>query len=64
MQVVITGGAVMLGKKLAKTGDFHAGAAVRKAHRKIRERIAFMARDRAMDGDVRTITAMIAERAL
>jgi len=53
-----------LAKALAKTGDFHAGAAVRNAHAKIRERVAFMARDRAMDGDVRTITAMIAERAL
>jgi histidine ammonia-lyase len=53
-----------LAKALAKTGDFHAGAAVRKAHAKIRERVAFMARDRAMDSDVRTITAMVAERAL
>ena len=49
---------------LAETRDFHAGDAVRRAHAKIREHIAFMARDRAMDGDVRTITAMIAERAL
>jgi histidine ammonia-lyase len=53
-----------LAKALAKTGDFHAGAAVRDAHAKIRERIAFMARDRAMDGDVRTITEMIASRVL
>jgi histidine ammonia-lyase len=53
-----------LTKALAETHDFHAGEAVRRAHAKIRERIAFMARDRALYGDVRTITAMISERAL
>ena len=53
-----------LAKALAKAGDFHAGTAVRAAHAKIRERVAFMARDRAMDGDVRTITAMVAERSI
>ncbi|HEY6893166.1 MAG TPA: aromatic amino acid lyase [Rhodanobacteraceae bacterium] len=51
-------------KALAETRDFHAGAAVREAHAKIRARVAFMARDRAMDGDVHTITAMIAARAI
>ncbi len=44
---------------LAGSEDFHAGGAVRAAHARIRERIAFMARDRAMDGDVRTICTMI-----
>jgi histidine ammonia-lyase len=53
-----------LAKALAKTGDFHAGAAVRKAHAKIREHVAFMARDRAMDRDVRTITELVARRAI
>jgi histidine ammonia-lyase len=53
-----------LAKALAKAGDFHAGAAVRAAHAKIRERIAFMARDRAMDGDVARICELIAIRAL
>jgi histidine ammonia-lyase len=53
-----------LAKALAKAGDFHAGTAVRKAHAKIRERIAFMARDRAMDGDVARICELIAIRAL
>jgi histidine ammonia-lyase len=53
-----------LTRALANAQDFHAGAAVRRAHAKIRERIAFMPSDRAMDGDVRTITKMIAERAV
>jgi len=53
-----------LAKALAGTGDFHAGAAVREAHAKIRERIAFMARDRAMDGDVAAVCELIASRAL
>ncbi len=44
---------------LAASEDFHAGGAVRAAHARIRQRIAFMARDRAMDGDVRTICTMI-----
>jgi histidine ammonia-lyase len=53
-----------LAKSLAEAADFHAGAAVKRAHAKIRERIAFMARDRAMDGDVRAICELVKARAL
>jgi len=45
---------------LGEAGDFHAGTAVRDAHARIRERIDFMSRDRAMDGDVRRICDMVA----
>lgn len=48
---------------LANVGDFHAGAAVRKAHDALRKRIGFMARDRAMDGDVRTVCELVRQRA-
>ena len=37
---------------LAEAGDFHGGSAVREALEKLRGQIAFMQRDRAMDGDV------------
>jgi histidine ammonia-lyase len=50
-----------LAESLAGAADFHAGAAVRAAHAKIRERIAFMQRDRAMDGDVRTMCGLVEE---
>jgi len=50
-----------LAKSLAEAADFHAGAAVRAAHAKVRERIAFMARDRAMDGDVRVACDIVRE---
>jgi histidine ammonia-lyase len=53
-----------LAKALAEAADFHAGAAVSRAHAKIRERIAFMARDRAMDGDVRAVCELVKDRAL
>jgi len=49
-----------LAQSLADAPDFRAGTAVQRAHAKIRERIAFMERDRAMDGDVRAICALIA----
>jgi histidine ammonia-lyase len=47
---------------LANVGDFHAGVAVRKAHDAVRKQIGFMARDRAMDGDVRAICQLVRER--
>ena len=47
-------------KALAEQADFHPGNAVREAFARIRQEIAFMQRDRAMDGDVRRITAMVA----
>ena len=49
---------------LADAGDFHAGNAVREAHGRIREHIAFMRRDRAMDGDVKAICDLVAARAI
>ncbi len=48
-----------LATSLADAADFHAGAAVRDAHATIRETIAFMSRDRAMDGEVRAVCAMV-----
>ena len=51
-------------KALGEAGEFRAGHAVRKAHAKIREAIDFMQRDRAMDGDVRRICALVASNAL
>lgn len=47
---------------LTNVGDFHAGEAVRKAHDTLRRRIDFMPRDRAMDGDVRTICELVRQR--
>ncbi|MEO7063216.1 MAG: aromatic amino acid ammonia-lyase [Dokdonella sp.] len=44
---------------LAQAPDFHAAPAVSAAHAKIREHIAFMSRDRAMDGDVRTMCELV-----
>ena len=49
---------------LATAEDFHAGQAVRAAHARVRERIAFMPRDRAMDGDVRRICELVASGVL
>jgi len=52
-----------LSESLATAADFHAGRAVAEAHALLRERIAFMARDRAMDGDVRAACELLAEGA-
>ena len=51
-----------LAQSLAQAADFHAGAAVRAAHAQIREQVGFMARDRAMDGDVKTMCDWLAAR--
>uniref|UniRef100_UPI002BF12824 aromatic amino acid ammonia-lyase n=1 Tax=Dokdonella sp. TaxID=2291710 RepID=UPI002BF12824 len=51
-------------KALINAGEFHAGVAVRKAHAKIRESIDFMQRDRAMDGDIRSICALVSSNVL
>ncbi|HEY9131717.1 MAG TPA: aromatic amino acid lyase [Dyella sp.] len=48
---------------LAEVGDFHAGEAVREAHAMLRRQVGFMARDRAMDADVRTVCELVRERA-
>lgn len=53
-----------LTEALAGVGDFHAGTAVRKAHDVIRGYIDFMSRDRAMDGDVRTVCELVSRRAI
>ncbi|QNK01831.1 HAL/PAL/TAL family ammonia-lyase [Dyella telluris] len=47
---------------LANVGDFHAGSTVRKAHDALRKHIGFMSRDRAMDGDVRTVCELVRQR--
>jgi histidine ammonia-lyase len=49
---------------LAQAGEFHAGEAVRAAFGRIREAIPFMHRDRAMDGDIQRICALVARGAL
>lgn len=48
---------------LAEVGDFHAGEAVRDAHTVLRQQIGFMARDRAMDLDVRVVCELVRDRA-
>jgi histidine ammonia-lyase len=53
-----------LTRSLAEVGDYHAGAAVRRAHDRLRQHIGFMHRDRAMDGDVRTVCELVASGAL
>jgi histidine ammonia-lyase len=45
---------------LAAADDFHGGGAVRAALAALREHIAFMQRDRAMDGDVRAVCELVA----
>lgn len=45
---------------LANADEFHAGIAVQAALARIRQQISFMPRDRAMDGDIRAITALVA----
>jgi histidine ammonia-lyase len=45
---------------LAGADEFRAGTAVRTALTRVREHIAFMPRDRAMDGDIRRICDLVA----
>jgi histidine ammonia-lyase len=45
---------------LASAEDFHGGVAVRRALANLREHIAFMQRDRAMDGEVRLMCELVA----
>ena len=52
-----------LTEALAEVGDFHAGEAVRAAHAVLRQQIGFMARDRAMDTDVRVVCELVRDRA-
>ncbi|WP_350017042.1 aromatic amino acid lyase [Rhodanobacter sp. IGA1.0] len=52
-----------LAAALAGAGDFHAGASVREAHATLRGQIGFMHRDRAMDGDIRAVCALVRDGA-
>lgn len=52
-----------LTEALAAAEAFQPGLAVSQAHDLLREQISFMHRDRAMDADVRTVCAMVRERA-
>lgn len=52
-----------LAAALTATGDFHAGSKVRDAHAILRRHIGFMHRDRAMDGDVQTVCALVQQGA-
>jgi histidine ammonia-lyase len=46
---------------LAQSEEFHAGSAVRKAFVKVRERVNFMQRDRAMDQDVQRVCELVSK---
>jgi histidine ammonia-lyase len=50
--------------QLAQDADFHAAPRVQRAHARLRVRIAFMQRDRAMDGEVATVCRLVKEGAL
>ncbi len=52
-----------LAKALVDAGEFHAGAGVRHAHAVVRDKIAYLHRDRALDGDVRAACALVADDA-
>ena len=49
---------------LARAEDFHGGVAVREALATLRGHIAFMQRDRAMDGEVRLMCELVASGVL
>jgi histidine ammonia-lyase len=49
---------------LARSDEFHAGAAVRAAFAKVRSQVDFMQRDRTMDQDVRRVCDLVASRRL
>jgi len=50
-----------LREQLAQAAEFRPGRAVAAAHAAIRSRIAYLDRDRAMDGEVATALAMVAD---
>jgi histidine ammonia-lyase len=52
-----------LADKLAQSDAFQPGAAVRAAHDRLRQSIAFMHRDRAMQNDVASACRLVRERA-
>ena len=53
-----------LRKELAAAEAFHSGAAVTAAHAALRERIPFLERDRAMDGEVAEAVRLVADGTL
>jgi len=53
-----------LRRELAAADAFHPGGAVALAHAEIRRRIAFLDRDRALDGEVAAAVAMVADGSL
>jgi len=52
-----------LAAALADADDFHAGASVRAAHALLREQVAFLHRDRALDADIRAVCALVSSNA-
>ncbi len=52
-----------LAKALVDAGEFRAGASVRAAQARLREAVAFLHRDRALDGDVRAACALVEDGA-
>ncbi len=52
-----------LAAALAEADDFHAGASVRAAHALLREQVAFLHRDRALDADIRAVCTLVAGNA-
>ena len=52
-----------LAAALASSAEFRPGAAVRAAHARLRATIPFLHRDRALDGDVARVCALVRERA-
>ena len=52
-----------LADALCTADDFHAGSRVRQAHAILRQHIAFLHRDRALDGDVAAVCALVQQGA-
>jgi len=52
-----------LATALGEAGDFHAGDRVQRAHAVLRQKIDFLHRDRALDGDIQAVCALVAEDA-
>ena len=48
-----------LARALAEAGEFQPGERVGAAHARLREAVAFLHRDRALDGDVRAVCALV-----
>ena len=53
-----------LGQALSSDADYHASPRVQRAFEQIRAHVAFMPRDRAMDGDIRAMLALVASGVL